>query len=60
MAIKLRAIITILVFLIKRQYRIGSITRFLNDLRALKLLKNHLLELKYILIFSASNIVWFY
>ena len=37
---------TILIFLTKRQYKIGSITRFLNDLRALKLLKELFIRIK--------------
>jgi hypothetical protein len=36
----------ILVFLTKRQYRIGSITGFLNDLRALKSLKESFIRIK--------------
>ena len=56
-ATKLGATTTILVFLTKRQYRIGSITGFLNDLELLNYQKNYLLELKYILIFGASDIV---
>jgi hypothetical protein len=45
-AIKLGAIIIILVFLTKRQYKIGNITRFLNDLRALKSLKESFVRIK--------------
>jgi hypothetical protein len=37
---------TILIFLTKRQYKIGSITGFLNDLRALKLLKESFVRIK--------------
>jgi hypothetical protein len=44
--IKLGATMMILVFLTKRQYRIGSITGFLNDLRALKSLKESFIRIK--------------
>ena len=37
---------TILVFLTERQYKMGSITRFLNNLRALKLLKESFVRIK--------------
>jgi hypothetical protein len=43
---KLGATMTILVFLTKRQHRIGSITGFLNDLRALKSLKESFIRIK--------------
>jgi hypothetical protein len=44
--IKLGATIMILVFLTERQYGIGSITGFLNDLRALKSLKESFVRIK--------------